>query len=163
LFSIGLFTVFTFSLDLYTGKVGYIVENDRRYILYLIVVILGNFVGCLLMGYAFSSESAEALAAAKLNDPDYLRVLFKGIMCGVLMFIAADYYKVKKGYLATFICVPVFILAGFEHSIADMFYFCAAGEFTLEALIFILVVIVGNGIGGAIIPAARKWMYDPQP
>jgi len=56
--------------------------------------------------------------------------------------------------------VPVFILAGFEHSIADMFYFCAGGQFTLEALVFILVVILGNAVGGIIIPAARKYMYE---
>ena len=160
LFSIGLFTVFTFGLDLYTGKVGYAVENDRSYIPYLLLVIVGNFVGCLALGLALPSDAAEALAQAKLDDPDYIRVFFKGVFCGVLMFIAADYYKTRKKYLATFICVPVFILAGFEHSIADMFYFCAGGQFTLGALAFIIVVILGNAVGGIIIPAARKYMYE---
>ena len=161
LFSIGLFTVFTFGLDLYTGKVGYLVDNDLSYIPYLVLVIIGNFVGCLAVGLAMSSDAAVALAQTKLADPDYLRILFKGVFCGVLMFIAADYYKTKKSYLATVFCVPVFILAGFEHSIADMFYFCAGNQFTLEALIFILVVILGNAIGGMIIPAARKYMHEP--
>ena len=49
--------------------------------------------------------------------------------------------------------VPVFILAGFEHSIADMFYFFCAGSFTLPSFCFLLMVVLGNSIGGMIVPA----------
>ena len=161
LFSIGLFTVFTFRLDLYTGKVGYAVENKPSYLVDLVVIILGNFVGALIIGQMIPMpEAAEVLIVdAKLGgDIDWWRVF-----CGMLMFIAADYYKTQKKYLATFVCVPVFILAGFEHSIADMFYFCASGTFTLDAFLFILVVIVGNAVGGILIPLCKKYMYEDPP
>ena len=166
LFSIGLFTVFTFRLDLYTGKVGYAVENKPSYLVDLVVIILGNFVGALIIGQMIPMpEAAEVLIVdAKLGgDIDWWRVFCKGMFCGMLMFIAADYYKTQKKYLATFVCVPVFILAGFEHSIADMFYFCASGTFTLDAFLFILVVIVGNAVGGILIPLCKKYMYEDPP
>ena len=166
LFSIGLFTVFTFRLDLYTGKVGYAVENKPSYLVDLVVIILGNFVGALIIGQMIPMpEAAEVLIVdAKLGgDIDWWRVFCKGVFCGMLMFIAADYYKTQKKYLATFVCVPVFILAGFEHSIADMFHFCASGTFTLDAFLFILVVIVGNAVGGILIPLCKKYMYEDPP
>ena len=166
LFSIGLFTVFTFRLDLYTGKVGYAVENKPSYLVDLVVIILGNFVGALIIGQMIPMpEAAEVLIVdAKLGgDIDWWRVFCKGVFCGMLMFIAADYYKTQKKYLATFVCVPVCILAGFEHSIADMFYFCASGTFTLDAFLFILVVIVGNAVGGILIPLCKKYMYEDPP
>ena len=166
LFSIGLFTVFTFRLDLYTGKVGYAIENKPSYLVDLVVIILGNFVGALIIGQMIPMpEAAEVLIVdAKLGgDIDWWRVFCKGVFCGMLMFIAADYYKTQKKYLATFVCVPVFILAGFEHSIADMFYFCASGTFTLDAFLFILVVIVGNAVGGILIPLCKKYMYEDPP
>lgn len=167
LFTIGLFSVFTFGFDLYTGKVGYAVENKPSFILDLVVIIIGNFIGCAVTGYmmpadAFAPGLLDGFVNGKLANPDYFRVLCKGIFCGVLMFIAADVYKTKKSYLGAFLCVPVFILAGFEHSIADMFYFCSAGAYTVEALVFILVVIVGNAIGGILIPLCRKYMYEEQ-
>ena len=162
LFAVGLFTIFSFRLDLYTGKVGYVFDNDRSYIPYLVVVIIGNFIGCLILGLMMPLDSASVLAQGKLDNYDFLRVLFKGVLCGMLMFIAADCYKNTKSFIATFVCVPVFILAGFEHSIADMFYFCSAGCFSVESLIFILTVLVGNAIGGFLIPVCRKWMYEDE-
>ena len=82
---------------------------------------------------------------------------------GILMFIAVDFYKQRKSFLAIFFCVPVFILAGFEHSIADMFYVCSAGAFGLDSLIFILLVLLGNAIGCMLIPFVRKYAYEPAP
>ena len=171
LFSIGLFTVFTFGLDLYTGKVGYLFDNKPQYLIYLLVVIFGNFVGCVICGYMIDADTLanssgvilHNMVDGKLADPDWFKVFCRGVFCGMLMFIAADYYKVHKKYLAAILCVPVFILAGFEHSIADMFYFCSAGVYSLDALLFIIVVALGNLVGGVIIPVCRKWMVEDQP
>jgi len=162
LFAVGLFTIFSFRLDLYTGKVGYVFDNDRSYIPYLLVVILGNFIGCLILGLMMPLDAASNLAQVKLDNYSFLQVLFKGVLCGMLMFIAADCYKNTKSFIATFVCVPVFILAGFEHSIADMFYFCSAGAFSVESLVFILTVLIGNAIGGFLIPVCRRWMYEDE-
>jgi formate/nitrite transporter FocA (FNT family) len=167
LFAIGLFTVFTFGLDLYTGKVGYMFDDKPwTYGIDLLIMLVGNFIGTLFI--SFCMPMADAFVPgfidgrlAMLDDP--VRIILKGIFCGMLMFIAADVYKKKQSYLGAFICVPVFILAGSEHSIADMYYFCAAGVFSLDALFFIILVAIGNAIGGVIIPVCQKYMYEEQP
>ena len=160
LFAVGLSTILLYGFDLYTGKVGYIVENDRSFIPKVALILVGNFIGTLAVGLMIPMEGAEALALRKLESFEFLPTLFKGVMCGMLMFIAADTYKHGKGLVPTFFCVPVFILAGFEHSIADMFYFCSGMVFNLDALAFILVVALGNAIGGMLIPLGRKYMYE---
>ncbi len=163
LFAIGLFTILTYKFDLYTGKVGYAVEKPPSYVIDLLVIVVGNFIGTLILGLMMPLSGAELLVDKKLESFEVLPVLWKGVLCGILMFIAADTFNSGKGPLATFICVPVFILAGFEHSIADMFYFCSAGVFTLDALAFIVVVILGNAIGGMLIPFFKKYMYEEKP
>jgi formate/nitrite transporter FocA (FNT family) len=164
LFSIGLFVVFTFGLDLYTGKVGYMFDNKPwTYGIDLLIMIVGNFFGALFISVCMpmSEQFVPGFIDARLDMlSDPVRVVLKGIICGMLMFIAADVYKQKKSYLGAFICVPVFILAGSEHCIADMYYFCASGTFTIEALCFIILVIIGNAIGGVIIPVCQKFMYE---
>ena len=53
-------------------------------------------------------------------------------------------------------CIPVFILSGFEHSIADMFYFSLAGTvFQGRSLLFLLLVVLGNSLGGLFIPCLQ--------
>ena len=158
LFSIGLYSVLTYGFNLYTGKVGYILENDRIYLLEVLVTIIGNFIGCFIMGYFFQFDYAVAMCEGKLENFEFLDALMKGVMCGILMYIAVDAYKSKKSYLATFICVPVFIMAGFEHSIADMFYFSSAMMWTPEAFLFIAVILLGNLIGCCLIPAYRMYV-----
>ena len=164
LFSIGLFTVFTFGLDLYTGKVGYMFDDKPwTYGIDLLIMLVGNFVGTLFISFCMpmADQFVPGFIDARLAMLDSpITVILKGIFCGILMFIAADVYKTKQSYLGAFICVPVFILAGSEHSIADMYYFCAAGVFSLEALCFIILVAIGNAIGGVLIPVCRKYMYE---
>jgi formate/nitrite transporter FocA (FNT family) len=163
IFSVGLFGVMTYKLGLYTGKVGYALENPPAFMLEIVLIIFGNFIGCLMMGLAFPLDQAVVSWEARLAADD-LTVLFRGICCGLLVFIAVDQFKVNKSYLALFICIPAFIIAGFEHSIADMFFLCSAGMFSLDSLIFILIVILGNGIGCLLLPAYRKYIEDrPEP
>lgn len=162
IFAVGLFGIMTYKLGLYTGKIGYVLENPPIFLAEVLLVIVGNFIGCLMMGLAFPLDQAVAACDARLTV-DHLTVLFKGICCGVLVFIAVDQYLTKKSYLALFICIPAFILAGFEHSIADMFFFSSAGMFNLDSLIFILIVILGNAIGCLLLPAYRKYIEKPEP
>ena len=76
-------------------------------------------------------------------------------MCGILMYLAVCLFKEHKTPLGIFFCVPVFILSGYEHSIANMFYFGASGIVSLEAFAYIWVVILGNSIGGMLFPILK--------
>lgn len=79
------------------------------------------------------------------------------------MFLAVDTWK-QGQKIGLFIYVPVFIIAGFDHSIANSFYNGAAlGEytFTLNNLWFILIVVAGNAVGGMIFPLlTRSWKKE---
>ncbi len=93
-------------------------------------------------------------------------VFILAVCCGMLMFIAVDAYRKNAGsfakYVAILIGIPTFILSGFEHSIADMVYFALAPlsvNFQLKTYAFLLIVLIGNGIGGVMIPWCQKYIY----
>ena len=78
------------------------------------------------------------------------------IFCGFLMYLAVSIFRDKKTPIGILFAIPVFILSGFEHSIADMFYFAASGMVSLRAFFFLWVVILGNSVGGMLLPALQK-------
>ena len=78
------------------------------------------------------------------------------------MYVAVWIYRDKRSMTGVFFCIPVFVLAGFEHSIADMFYFALAGLFNTRALVFILLVLLGNSLGGLFIPAVQSLKGGPR-
>lgn len=156
LFAVGLLTICAFGLNLFTGKIGYVVVNKTW--IDCALIWLGNLCGCILCGIMVRltrpevAAAATALVEAKLLISP-LKAVILGICCGVLMFIAVDIYKNTQNfgrYLGIILCVPVFILSGFEHSIADMFY-CALGISSIgqlgPILLFLLFVTIGNTLG----------------
>lgn len=168
LFAIGLLTILVFKFNLFTGMIGYLTENLGKknwlYLLTVAIVWVGNFIGTALAALLAKATrladgivaKCDVMVATKLADNWYSLVIL-GVFCGILMFIAVDTYKKnieKKDFLcvvATFMGVMVFILAGFEHSIADMFYFTLSGR-VLESLGALALITLGNAIGGNIIP-----------
>lgn len=157
-FSIALLCICYKGYSLYTGKIGFIPEkHDGDAFAVLLLGLLGNLIATVSLGlavrYAIPNVSAvaEAICASKLTQ-SFGQTLIRGIFCGVLMYLAVNIYRDKNTVVGILFCVPVFILAGFEHSIANMFYFAAAGSFTLDTLIYILVVVLGNTIGGMLMP-----------
>lgn len=167
LFGLGLFTILNFGFNLFTGKVGYFVKNKPSYWGFLGIVWLGNFIGTFLFARMIAltrygaALQAKASALCLVKDGDSIAsLLILGIFCGMLMFIAADGFKSIENQIGkvvvVFLPVMVFILSGFEHCIADMFYFSLAGDFSSLMLKSLLVITVGNSIGGGLIPLARR-------
>lgn len=164
LFSVGLYIICVQKLNLFTGKVGYLVGEKKEYLLFLAVVWLGNLVGTFLVGWltrytriAGIAEKSAALCEVK-NGDTLLSLFLLGIWCGLLMYAAVDSYKKCQNPLILMFCVAVFILCGFEHCIADMYYYSAAGMWSADALLRILVITVGNGVGGVLLPlGGQTW------
>jgi len=168
-FSVGLFTICTFGFHLFTGKLCYLFDNDRAYALSLPVIWLGNLCGCLLSsgllqltrsGAGFMA-AAQKVCAPKLNDT-LLSLFILGVFCNILIYIAVNGFKeipheIGK-YLALFLGVTVFILAGFEHCVADMFYFTAAGVWSADTAVRLLVITAGNFAGGLILPLLGRYL-----
>ena len=143
-------------------------EKKFGYLFTLLLVWVGNFLGTAVAAGLVSLTRLQAalklkcdpIVAVKLADSWY-SLLILGIFCGILMFIAVDTFKKRIGEkdflccIAVFMGVMVFILAGFEHSIADMFYFCLSGK-VVEAIPALLLITLGNAIGGNLIPWVQK-------
>ena len=165
-FTVGLFTVCTMGFNLYTGKVCYAFDNDAAYARNLPVIWLGNLCGAGLTAFFVSmtrnagiAEKAMALCAPKLDD-SLVSLFFLGLLCNIFIYIAVEGYKnnpheVGK-YLSLFFGVMGFILCGTEHCVADMFYFWMAGAWSGQAILRILVITLGNSVGGILLPLCRK-------
>ena len=48
-------------------------------------------------------------------------------------------------------CVMTFILSGFEHCVANMYYFFVSNVFNLKVLLYLLIMVLGNSIGSIVI------------
>ena len=139
-FTVGLFTVCVNGFNLFTGKVGYAPDNHFRpaYLLFLLLVWLGNLAGTWLVASLLSltrlavpfAEKAATLCTVKLADGP-LSIFILAVFCNVLMYIAVEGFRSNGHelgkYLGLFFGVSVFILCGFEHCVANMFYFSMAG------------------------------------
>ncbi|MBQ2896240.1 MAG: formate/nitrite transporter family protein [Oscillospiraceae bacterium] len=167
LFTLGLFTICTFGFNLFTGKVCYVFERDLDYLVDVGVIWLGNLVGTLVSGWALLAtrvgpvlaEKAAVVCATKLGD-SLLSIFILAIFCNIMIFIGVDGYNKNPHeagkYLSMFMAIMVFILCGFEHCIANMFYFTVGGVWGGKALLYLAVMTLGNAVGGLIIPLCRK-------
>ena len=160
LFTFGLFMIMVLGCNLYTGKIGYMIENKNY--LEVLFSLIGNFFGTVFIGlllnltkykdylYIHALPKMEGKTDFDINS--LISILVLSIFCGALMFLA---YAARKKledklgqYIALFLCVMVFILCGFEHSIANMYYITVAHAWSFTIIIPLIVMIVGNAIGG---------------
>lgn len=166
-FSIGLFTIIHFNLWLYTGKVGFALENKPKYLLDLLVCVIGNFIGVFALTSILKFtrmaqpviEQATLLVETKQNDSWY-SIFFLSIMCGVMIYLAVKGHQ-KCEYalgkvLFVFLSVSVFILLSFEHCVANLVYYTYAGHFSLKAVGYFLLMIIGNGLGSIMFDGLLK-------
>ena len=156
LFAFGLTAILVFSLGLFTGRAGNLPKYGVKYIPTLLITIAGNFTGCALMGIYADFRGLADVFSHRLDAPLSLSFV-NAIFCGVLMYVAVEGYAVTKNFFVPTICIPTFILAGFEHSVADVFFMFAAGVYSWKAVLFIIVAVLGNLVGCSLLPFCRKY------
>ena len=162
-------------MALFNGKIG-LLKLLKNWCL----VFIGNFLGALFIAALVTlsgvfnqvSETVIATSVAKVNIP-FFEAILRGVLCNILVCIAvwmAFSANTTGGKIAAvFLPVMLFVLCGFEHSVANMFYIPAGmlqGAFTgaaapsiLEFLLRnLLPVTIGNIIGGAIIVAGGYYL-----
>ncbi len=152
LFAFGLLCVVMCGAQLFTGKSGFLPYKDFPK---LIAMIILNAVGCAIAAFIASYCSSEALTTnlqtiidARLTA-SWHKVLITSVGTGMIMTLAV-YGARQKHYLPLLFGVPVFILCGLPHCVADAFYYVAAmfyNCFEWELLIAWLWAIAGNYIG----------------
>ena len=172
LFAFALMTILCYNFKLFTGAIGYLMTQKRKdilaYLVTLVLIWLGNLGGCFAVGSlvrcsrTFGKLDARAMAVCteKLNDSPG-SILILAFFCGILMYLAVETYRRKElgdifRFAAVFLCVAIFILCGFEHCIANMYYFSVAGVWSVNTLLAVLLMTLGNSLGGWLVPLADK-------
>lgn len=153
LFSLGLLAVVGYKLKLYTGTAGFIEKNQVGE---LFLILLGNIIGCLCLALLARVSPMDIQGAAqKILElrlrTGALRCGLLGIGCGFLMTTAVTFARQEK-YLPLLFGVPLFIVCGFTHCVADAFYYlCVPVAFmkahALQILGVYACIVTGNLIG----------------
>ena len=150
LFAFGLLAVVHYKLKLYTGTAGFIrAKGDWTMIT---VVLLGNIIGCALTALTYTYAQPDilppdlAIVQSRLAKGPFACFLL-AIGCGFIMTTAVQFGREGK-FLPLLFGVPVFILCGFAHSVADAFYFLAVPElYSINLLVVYIAEVFGNFVG----------------
>lgn len=179
IFPAGLAMVILAGSELFTGNCMMVIGlaqrklTAKKLLISWLVVYLGNFVGAVLVawlavyGGTFASgyEALIATASAK-TALGFGEAFIRGILCNVLVclgvwmaFAARD---AGGKVISLFFPIMVFVLCGYEHCVANMFYIpgglfaCARYGVSAEGLTWgamavknLLPVTLGNIAGGA--------------
>ena len=153
-FAFGLITVVRYKMKLYTGVVGFVQSWSEIPDTFL--VLLGNIVGCLLVGLLARLSpmdlqgTAQKLLEVRLAN-GALRSGALAIGCGFIVTTSVFWGRQEK-WLPLLLGIPLFILCGFPHCIADAFYYLTVpfsflGEHLWEVLGLYACLVIGNFIG----------------
>ena len=138
-----------------------------------ILVYIGNLAGSILIAWLVANgqvfagyeEILIATANAKLLEPTV--AICRGILCNILVCVgitmASKVNDAGSKVVAMFFPVAAFVIAGYEHSVANMYYFAVA-QFVGAGLPIqqilqcnLIPVTIGNIIGGAIFLGGSLW------
>lgn len=132
------------------------------------IVYVANFIGAIILALVIfysgtisgdGINKAIAIAQSKV-DLSILQMFLRAIMCNMIVvlavWMATAAQDVASKILACWFPIMLFVLCGFEHSIANMFFIpmgmLLGADVTLTGFIINLVVVtIGNIVGGAII------------
>ncbi len=191
-FPAGMAMVLIAGSELFTGNTLIILAvlekktTVRKMLKNWLFVFIGNFLGAALVAVGvvyghtpelFGGDLADSIVAAGASrcNLHFSDSLVRGILCNVLVCIAVWMSFAAKNVsgklMTSFWPVMVFVLCGFEHSVADMYfgtaallasreYGIAAEGLTLVRFIVncIIPVTLGNIIGGAGIVGFGYWL-----
>jgi len=152
MFAFGLLSVVHFKLPLYTGTAGFIELNKLEEYKKMFIILFGNILGCILLSiivynsYNINSLDATSIIQSRL-DAGYLQSFLNAIGCGLIMTLIVQGGRDKNLLLILF-GIPLFILLGFYHSIADAFYMmCVEEQLRNNYLLTYWIIVAGNFVG----------------
>lgn len=154
LFAFGLIIICSYSMSLFTGMAGYITKKNIPPFLAATGI---NCVTAFVFGVLASlnpacKEKAASVCAGKI-DKGILWMFVSAIFCGMLIYLGVDFYKKRGSFLGILFAVPIFVVCGFDHTVADVFYYGAAGNYRIEDILLLIAAIVGNTLGSNIVRA----------
>ena len=149
IFSFGLIGVVLSGSLLYTGRAGVMKLSESGS---LAMIWLFNILACILLGLLMMSlggepaERAQTAVAGRLAQGPW-RSFLRAVGCGLIIDIAVWMYRTTKNILPVLFGVPLFIVCGFYHSIADVVYLVAAWKWSPDILWYYPVIVLGNYAG----------------
>lgn len=151
LFALGLLAIVGYKLKLFTGTAGFIKRDEMGT---LAIILIGNIIGCFLMGLITRvspmNDAIQVAATNILNTRISTGVFGCGILaigCGILMTTAVTFAR-QKNFIPLLLSVPLFIVCGFPHCVADAFYYLTIpNSWTVELIGIYLSTVLGNAIG----------------
>ncbi len=159
MFSFGLLLVCSFGVKLYTGKIGYVLDNKPSYLIELGEMLLGNILGAVVVGfivhcsstyYASLITKVTAICNLKLAH-EWYALLFQSMGCGILVYLAVECFKSNHHPIiritGLILCITVMVAVGFTHIIAEMFFFTVLNLWNGETIVYLLLVLLGNSLG----------------
>ena len=175
IFPMGLILVILLKTELFTGNSLLVIPlinkkiNIKSLLINWLLVYIGNFIGSVLLSlliYRSGSLTNEALVNAFINiankkvSYNFINLLILGTLCNMLVctavFLGVTHKNTIEKIFVIFIPIFLFVLLGFEHSVANMFYLSIGallGKINFINLIIhnLLPVTLGNIIGGILI------------
>jgi len=147
IFAFGLVGVVLSGALLYTGKAGVMTDIGA-----LAKIWLFNVLGCILIGLLVLSiggepmERAQTVVAGRLAQGPW-RSFLRAVGCGLIIDISVWLYRSSKSLVPVLFGVPLFIVCGFYHSIADVVYLVGARTWSSAILWYYPVIVIGNYVG----------------
>ena len=164
LYSIVLILVCVLGLQLYTGKIGVVFDNREKLVenaINLPIMLVGNAIGAFGLGilchFIFMNipEVADKILSISLGKTSSTTVFLQGIFCGALVYIEVYFFKNLENYamkiIGIIVAVTLFVYCGFQHCIANMFYFGMAFNWNIDMLWNLLIVILTNSVGALLV------------
>lgn len=150
IFAFGLIGVVIFEAPLYTGKAGVLKLNESWT---LIGIWFWNVIGCILIGLLVKYAGSDTSITSAMTIVDsrfeagWIKSLLRSIGCGLIIDLSVYQFRKSGSLIPILFGVPLFILCGFYHSIADVVYLTASWRWSPEICWYYPVIVIGNYIG----------------
>ena len=147
IFAFGLVGVVLSGMLLYTGKAGVMTDIPA-----LGKIWFWNAVACVALGLLVAAiggemaDRAQTVVAGRLAQGPW-RSLLRAAGCGLIIDLSVWLYRSSKSLVPVLFGVPLFIVCGFYHSIADVVYLVGAWKWDNGILWFYPCIVIGNYLG----------------
>ena len=150
IFAFGLIGVVTFGIPLYTGKAG-VLKIDESWT--LVRIWFWNVIGCILVGLLIKYTGSDTSITNAITIVDgrfeagWLKAMLRSIGCGLIIDLSVYQFRKSGSLIPILFGVPLFILCGFYHSIADVVYLTVSWRWNPEIYWYYPTIFLGNYVG----------------
>ena len=150
IFAFGLIGVVICGIPLYTGKAG-VLKIDESWT--LVRIWFWNVIGCILVGLLIKYAGSDTSITNAITIVDgrfeagWLKAMLRSIGCGVIIDLSVYQFRKSGSLIPILFGVPLFILCGFYHSIADVVYLTVSWRWSPEIYWYYPTIFLGNYVG----------------